>query len=270
MTRLRISAVCATALLSSLLLARVHPFGDAGLYTPNPSPAPIMEHSSVPPQVRDLLTAKCADCHSTQTRAPLYGRLAPISWFMERDILEGRKHMDLSAWDTYTSDQQQTLQAKIIQQTRAGKMPLPQYRNIHRNSAITAADLQLLTQWAHQSSPLATDPSQPLPTEGSAVQGKLVFEKRCTGCHSLAQNREGPNLSGVFGRTSGQAPGFTYSPALQNAHIVWNELTLDRWLTDPDAYLPGNNMDFHVAKPQERRDLIRFLKESAAPNSSTP
>jgi cytochrome c len=102
MTPLRIVAACAVALLSSLLLARVHPFGDAGLYAARPSTAPIMEHSA-PPRVRELLITKCADCHSTQTHAPIYGRFAPISWLMERDILEGRKHMNLSAWDSLYS-----------------------------------------------------------------------------------------------------------------------------------------------------------------------
>jgi cytochrome c len=96
------------------------------------------------------------------------------------------------------------------------------------------------------------------------MRGKDVFEKRCTGCHALDQDREGPRLRGVFGRTSGTVPNFDYSPALQKAHIVWNETTLDQWLTDTDALVPGNNMDFHVAKEQERRDLIRFLRESAA------
>jgi cytochrome c len=57
--------------------------------------------------------------------------------------------------------------------------------------------------------------------------------------------------------------GFTYSPALVHARIVWNESTLEQWLTDPDVLVPGNNMDFHVAKPQERRDLIMYLKQAS-------
>jgi cytochrome c len=183
---------------------------------------------------------------------------------LERDIIEGRKHMNLSAWDTYTPDEQQTLQAKILTQTRAGKMPLPQYRNIHRDSVITKADLDLLAQWAHLSSTLDPVSTERPATAGDPIQGKLVFEKRCTGCHSLDQDREGPHLRGVYGRTSGQVPNFPYSKVLKDAHIFWNELTLDRWLTDPDAYVPQTNMDFRVTKPQERQDLIRFLQESTA------
>ena len=99
-------------------------------------------------------------------------------------------------------------------------------------------------------------------TEGDAPRGKDVFAKRCTGCHTLDQDREGPRLRGVFGRTSGAVPEFDYSPALAKAHIVWNETTLEQWLVDPDALVAGNNMESHVAKSQERRDLIRFLRDS--------
>lgn len=76
----------------------------------------------------------------------------------------------------------------------------------------------------------------------------------------MEQDREGPRLHGVFGRTSGTISGFDYSPALKNAHIVWNEKTLESWLADPDSLVPGNNMEFHVAKPQERLDIIRYLQ----------
>jgi cytochrome c len=55
-------------------------------------------------------------------------------------------------------------------------------------------------------------------------------------------------------------PEFEYSPAVKQAHITWKEDTIDRWLTDPDLFVPGNNMEFRVPKAQERRDLIQFLK----------
>jgi cytochrome c2 len=94
-------------------------------------------------------------------------------------------------------------------------------------------------------------------------RGKDLFNRRCTGCHSLTDNREGPHLAGVYGRPSASIAGFPYSAALRAAHITWNDQTLDRWLTDPDAFLPNNNMDFRVPRPQERADLIAFLKASS-------
>jgi cytochrome c len=101
----------------------------------------------------------------------------------------------------------------------------------------------------------------PSAEEGDPARGKQVFEKRCTGCHAIEENREGPRLHGVFGRTSGTVPGFAYSPALIQAHIVWDESSLEKWLSGPDTLVPGTNMDFYVAKPQERRDLIVYLKQ---------
>jgi cytochrome c len=92
--------------------------------------------------------------------------------------------------------------------------------------------------------------------------GKAVFEKRCTGCHAMNHDCEGPRLQGVYGRTSGDVAGFACSPELKKAHIIWGDKTLDQWLADPDTLVPGNNMEFRVTKPQERRDLIRFLRES--------
>ena len=97
-----------------------------------------------------------------------------------------------------------------------------------------------------------------------ATPGKALFERRCTGCHTLDQNRVGPRLAGVYGRKSGTVPDFPYSAELRRAGIVWDNRSLDAWLTDPDTLVPGNNMSFHVAKADERRDLIAFLKASSS------
>jgi len=56
---------------------------------------------------------------------------------------------------------------------------------------------------------------------------------------------------------------FAYSSALSKAHVVWDDQSLEKWLTDPDAFISGNDMDFLVSKPQERRDLISYLKRSS-------
>jgi cytochrome c len=253
---------CVVAFVASLLLARAHPFGDAGLYA-QPHSAPIMQRADIPPNVREMLMTKCADCHSTQTRAPLYGRFAPFSWLMERDILEAREAMNLSQWDNYSSEERDAFKVKIFIEMKSHRMPLPQYRIIHWNARITDADIDLLSQWARQSTGSAVSQLTPVATEGDAIRGKDVFERRCTGCHFLDQNREGPRLRGVFGRTSGSVADFGYSSAIKQAHITWDEASLERWLADPDTLVPGNNMEFHVAKPQERSDLVRFLKDSA-------
>jgi cytochrome c len=254
---------CAIAIFASLLLAEFHPFGDADLYASPDSHAALMEHSSVPAAVKEVLVTKCADCHSEQVHAPLYGRFAPISWLLERDIIRGRNALNLSQWDSYGEDRQQILAAKIVQETRSGDMPLTQYRIIHSGTKVNIEEVATFEKWARASQAPGTSGTAVSTEEGDPTKGKEVFDRRCLGCHSLAQNREGPNLHGVYGRPVGTVAGFPYSPALRAARVTWDEPTLERWLTDPDAMVPGNNMDFHVSKPQERRDLISFLRREA-------
>jgi cytochrome c len=100
-------------------------------------------------------------------------------------------------------------------------------------------------------------------SNGNAETGKQLFEKRCTGCHSLDNNKEGPRLRSVYGRHAGSVSDFSYSNELKAAHIVWDEQSLDQWLTNPDAVVPDNDMAFHVPSPQERADIIQFLRLSS-------
>jgi cytochrome c len=255
-----LSLIAGTAFAFSLALAHAHPFGDAHLHATPAGAPPLMEYASVPKDVRTLLVEKCADCHSENTHAPWYSNFAPASWLMERDIIKGRKHMNLSSWETLTPDQQQTLIAKIVQQTHSGNMSPLQYRLIHWNARITNVDQQTLTAWARTISG-GEVANSPTTTPANADQGRAIYQRRCIGCHSFERNLEGPRLAGVYGRVSGTAPQFGYSDALRKAHITWTEESLDRWLTDPDALVPDNNMEFHVAKPDERRHLIAFLKQ---------
>jgi cytochrome c len=222
-----------------------------------------MAHSSVPAEVCAILAAECADCHSTQTRPPSYGHLAPVSWLMERDIVEGRKAMNLSVWDTYSPEQQQTFAAKIAHETKAHQMQPVQYRMVHWNARVKDTEIQTLVSWAHISSGSFGSASNQQALEGDPIRGKELYEKRCTECHSLMQNHQGPRLQGGYGRISGSVADYIYSEALKKSQITWDEKSLERWLTDPDADIPGNNMDFLVSKSQERRDLISYLKQSS-------
>jgi cytochrome c len=263
-TRARnVSMYCVAAFAVSLAMARVHPFGDASLFEAETAQTPLMEKSSVPPDVRAILSAKCGDCHSMQTQSPIYGRFAPISWLMERDIIRGREGMNLSRWDSYSAEQRQTFAAKIVQETKAHEMPLPQYRMIHWNTRVTDGEVQTLANWSRAMSGPEANMQNQSTGVGDPARGQTLFEKRCTGCHQLTQNREGPRLQGVFARTSGSVADYAYSPALTKEKIVWDEQSLDKWLADPDAFIPGNNMDFLVSNPQERKDLVSYLKQSS-------
>ena len=96
-----------------------------------------------------------------------------------------------------------------------------------------------------------------------SASGERVFQ-RCFACHSLDANRVGPAHRGVFGRKAGAVPDYNYSPALKRSAIVWDEAALDKWLTNPQALIPGQRMGFRLGDAGERSDIIAFLKRESA------
>ena len=98
--------------------------------------------------------------------------------------------------------------------------------------------------------------------KGDIVDGRSAFEKRCTGCHALDHEKEGPRLAGVVGRKAGAVSTFTYSDAVRKSPVIWTEAALDKWLTDPETVIPDNDMSFRLINPVERAAVIAFLKET--------
>ena len=92
-----------------------------------------------------------------------------------------------------------------------------------------------------------------------AQHGKALYETRCTSCHSIEHPGAGPAHKGLFGRKAGGVPGFPYSSALNDSKVVWSEETLDKWLSGPEAFIPGQRMFVSVPDAVERADIIAYL-----------
>jgi cytochrome c len=99
---------------------------------------------------------------------------------------------------------------------------------------------------------------------GGASENQLAFNNHCRTCHTTREgdNRLGPSLHGVVGREAGTAPGFAYSSAMKDAGIVWDEENLDRYIENPEAVVPGNNMKPYsgITSAEERAKIIAHLK----------
>lgn len=103
----------------------------------------------------------------------------------------------------------------------------------------------------------------PAAAAGDAKAGERVFLK-CRACHKVgekAKNVVGPELNGLFGRTAGTAPGYSYSEANKASGIVWDEANFREYIADPRARIPGTKMIFAgLKKEQEVDDLVAYLK----------
>ena len=107
-------------------------------------------------------------------------------------------------------------------------------------------------------------------SQGDPKSGEQVYA-RCMACHSLTENRIGPEHCGVFGRRAGSVPDFDYSPVMRAANIAWGEKTLNQFLADPMKYLPGTAMVFAgVPDQKERADVIAWLKEARPGSAACP
>ena len=122
-----------------------------------------------------------------------------------------------------------------------------------------------MLKWGAAAMLLTLMAAAPAAAEGDAGRGKTVFG-RCSACHAVTeQNKVGPHLSGVFGRPAGTVAGARYSKAMTASGITWDEKTLDAFLTEPAKVLPGTTMAIRLPNPQDRADVIAYLKILASP-----
>src|SRR5581483_5472978 len=99
---------------------------------------------------------------------------------------------------------------------------------------------------------------------GDAAHGRTLFQQSCAVCHATglpgaAPTGQGPLLAGVVGRRAGSLPNFGYTPALTGSRLTWDAATLDKFLANPPALVPGTNMVIAVPAAGDRSDLIAFL-----------
>ena len=94
---------------------------------------------------------------------------------------------------------------------------------------------------------------------GDPVRGKALYQG-CAACHSIDENDLGPLHRGVVGRRAGSIADYSYSPALKGSGLTWDEATLDKWLTNPSALVPGTKMYFKLDAAQDRADVISYLE----------
>lgn len=105
--------------------------------------------------------------------------------------------------------------------------------------------------------------ASPSPVAMTAALTPPASFARCAVCHDAKKGGEdklGPNLWGVYGKTAGQG-SFAFSDELKAANLVLNDANLDKWLENPRALVPGNRMSFPGLKdPAKRQEIIAFLK----------
>ena len=145
---IRVVRMCGSVLVLVIVvlivLSTIHPWGNLR----NAAPDELLQGATVPANVRDVLENKCADCHSDNTHWPAYSRLAPVSWLIERDVHDGRTHLNFSQWQRYSLEDQATLLNRIAAEVRSGQMPPKRYLVLHPHARLSSEEQQLIYDWA--------------------------------------------------------------------------------------------------------------------------
>ena len=110
---------------------------------------PVKSDLGAPDNIASILRASCYDCHSNETDWPWYSSVAPVSFLVAGDVVEGREHLNFSEWDNYSSKEQSELLAEMIEEIEKEAMPLTSYTFTHPNAKLDPYRINLLKEWVN-------------------------------------------------------------------------------------------------------------------------
>ena len=107
----------------------------------------IFVSEMVPQKVQDILKTSCFDCHSNNTVYPWYNNFAPVSWWIDDHINEGKKELNFDAWGSYSLKRRNHKLEEIKELLLKGEMPLESYLWIHNDAKLNESQINTVVDW---------------------------------------------------------------------------------------------------------------------------
>jgi hypothetical protein len=107
----------------------------------------IRKYPGIPPEVLTKFEQACFDCHSNETRWPWYSAVTPVNYLLVRDVANGRRHVNFSAWNIQKTLQLQSWLDKISDEISQRDMPLKEYIFLHPEAKLSDTDIKLICDW---------------------------------------------------------------------------------------------------------------------------
>lgn len=143
-------------MLKKILIGLVILFLAIQLIRPEQNKAVVVKGTTVQslgtttPQVQALLERACTDCHSNNTKYPWYHTIQPVAWWLDEHVNDGKRHLNFDIYTTYSAKKAAHKMEEVVEQIEKGEMPLESYVWMHAEAKLSAAEKQLLIDWAQK------------------------------------------------------------------------------------------------------------------------
>jgi Haem-binding domain len=133
-------------LLAALIIIQfIHPKKNKA---EGPQPNYIGAKYAVPEDVKTILAKACNDCHSNNTRYPWYSMLQPVHWWLNKHLVDGKKHINYDEYTNKPLRYQYHKMEETIEMVKEGEMPLNSYTWTHKDAKLTIEEKAKITGWA--------------------------------------------------------------------------------------------------------------------------
>lgn len=113
-----------------------------------PQPNYIGNNYAIPEDVKQILSKACNDCHSNNTRYPWYAKIQPIHWWLNKHIIDGKKHVNYDEYTNRPLRYQYHKMEETVEMIKEGEMPLKSYTWTHKDAKLTDEEKVKITGWA--------------------------------------------------------------------------------------------------------------------------
>ena len=132
------------ALVALVVMQFIRPDKNEGGYE---SLSNFLAETKPTPAVEATLQSACYDCHSNQTNYPWYNNIAPVSYWLDEHIIDGKKHLNFAEWGSYSLKKKDHKLEEVAEEVEKGEMPLDEYTWTHGDAKLSEQQIKELVQW---------------------------------------------------------------------------------------------------------------------------
>jgi hypothetical protein len=107
----------------------------------------FVQLQDIPAEIKEVFTSSCYDCHSNNTNYPWYGRIAPVSWMLNKHIIAGKEELNFSEFGNLSTRKKIGALTDVCDVITDGSMPLESYLKLHKDAVLSQEQIDIICGW---------------------------------------------------------------------------------------------------------------------------